>query len=142
MRFTKKDERIEALWGLDVFSGCSHRQLERIASLADEARLPEGTELMHEGHTGRECFVLLDGEADVRIKGKRIARLAPGDIVGEMALLENEPRSATVIAKTAVRALVLTPKAFNAMLDCAPGVARRVMRTLAHRLREVQAAAA
>lgn len=138
--FSRRDGRIEQLAEVEVFSACNQRQLERIAALTDETRLPAGTTLMREGQAGRECFVLLEGEADVKIRGKRIAHLEPGDIVGEMALLEQEPRIATVVTSTPVRALVLTAKSFNAMLDAAPAVARRVMRTLAHRLREVQAA--
>ena len=142
MFFSKHDGRVESIAELEVFSACNQRQLERIAALSDETWLEAGTKLMEEGRTGRECFVLLEGEADVKIRGKRVARVSPGDIVGEMAILEQEPRSATVVARTDLRALVLTPKAFNAMLDCSPAVARRVMRTLAHRLREVQTSAA
>ena len=140
MRFSRRDGRIEHLQEIEVFSACNTRQLERIAALTDETLVPAGTTLMEEGEAGRECFVLLDGEADVEIRGKRIARIGPGDVVGEMALLEHEPRVATVVTRTPVRALVLTAKSFNAVLDAAPAVARRVMRTLAHRLREVQAA--
>jgi CRP-like cAMP-binding protein len=140
MRFSRRDGRIEHLAEVEVFSACNNRQLERIAALTDETLLPANTTLMREGQAGRECFVLLDGEADVKIRGKRVARLGPGDVVGEMALLEHEPRVATVVTRTPVRALVLTAKSFNAVLDSAPAVARRVMRMLAHRLRVVQAA--
>jgi CRP-like cAMP-binding protein len=138
--FRKHDERVEALWEVPVFSGCTSHQLEVIAKHADEAAIPRGTVLTAEGKVGHEAFILLDGEADVRIRGKRIATIGPGDITGEMALLEHEPRSATVTARTPIRALVLTQQGFDSILDAVPTVARRVMRALAHRLREVQAA--
>jgi CRP-like cAMP-binding protein len=82
----------------------------------------------------------LSGHATVEIGGEEVATLEAGDIVGEMALLEREPRVATVTATDDVRALVLTPNGFNAVLDASPTVARRVMATLAQRLRDVQAA--
>jgi CRP/FNR family cyclic AMP-dependent transcriptional regulator len=136
----QQDERVTGLWDVPVFSGCTRRQLEIIAKHADEARLDVGTKLMQEGRVGHECFILLEGSADVAIRGKRVARIGAGDITGEMALLEHEPRSATVTTTTPVRALVLTQQGFDSILDAVPTVARRVMRALAHRLREVQAA--
>lgn len=139
--FTKRDARAERLNEVPLFSACSKRELDAVTRLADETRLRAGTVLTREGSPGHECFVLLEGRADVRIGRKLVARLGPGEIVGEMALLESEPRTATVVTTTPVRALVMTRPNFTAVLEQAPTVARRVMRTLAHRLREVQSAA-
>jgi CRP/FNR family transcriptional regulator, cyclic AMP receptor protein len=136
----RHDQRIEALAEVPLFRGCPHGELERVASLADETSFPAGATLMRQGRLGHEAFVLLEGEATVAIDGTPVATLQPGDIVGEMALLEREPRVATVTATDDVRALVLTPNGFNAVLDASPTVTRRVMATLAHRLREIQAA--
>ena len=140
--FSRTDPRGEQLHGLPLFSACSKRELEAVGRLADETRLRTGTILTREGAPGHECFILLDGHADVRIGGKIVARIGPGEIVGEMALLESEPRTATVVTTTPVRALVMTRPNFTALLEQAPNIARRVMRTLAHRLREVQSSAA
>lgn len=139
--FTKPDRRTERLYEVPMFSGCSKRELEAVGRLADETRLRTGTVLTREGSPGHECFVLLEGEADVRIGRKVVAHLGPGEIVGEMALLSSEPRTATVVATKPVRVLVMTRPNFTAVLEQAPTVARRVMRTLAQRLREVQSAA-
>lgn len=139
--FKKPDPRSELLESLPLFSGCSPRELEAIGRLADETTVPAGTILTREGQPGHECFVLLEGRADVRVGRKLVARIGPGEIVGEMALLESEPRTATVVTKTPVRTLVMTRPSFTAVLEQAPSFARRVMRTLARRLRTVQSAA-
>jgi CRP-like cAMP-binding protein len=126
---------------LPLFSACTRRELEIVDGLADEARLREGTLLTVEGEAGREAFVLLEGEADVTVGGRAVAHLGPGEIVGEMALLESEPRTATVVTTSSARVLVMTRPQFTAVLERCPSVSRRVMRTLATRLRTVQSAA-
>lgn len=144
MRFSlssaRNDERIEQLADVDLFSACPPAQLELIARLSDEVHFPAGATLMREGRTGRECFVLLDGEAFVTIDDEPVALIGAGDIVGEMAVIEHEPRVATVTAWSPVRALVFSTQEFDGVLDHVPAVAMRVMRTLARRLRAVQAA--
>lgn len=140
--FSRRDARLEELRELDIFSACTPRQLELVGKVADEVHLPAGTTLMREGKPGHECFILIDGRAKVSIRGHKMATLHSGDIVGEMALIEQEPRSATVVTTTPVRALALTPQAFAAILDNAPAVARRVLRLMARRLRKVNAQAA
>lgn len=140
--FRQENPRIRDLAGLTPFAGCSRRQLEEVNRLSDDVSCPAGTHLMKEGAAGRECFVIAEGEAVVTIAGSEVARLGPGDIVGEMAVLDREPRSATVLATTPLRAVVMTNLQFAAVADTCPSVARRVMGTLAQRLREVQAASA
>ena len=139
--FTRDDPRDDELRSLALFSGCSKRELEAIGRLADETRVPAGRTLTREGRPGHECFILLEGQAVVRVGRKQIARVGPGEIVGEMALLEDQPRTATVVTATPVRTLVMTRPNFTAVLEQAPSLARRVMRPLAHRLRTVQSAA-
>jgi CPA1 family monovalent cation:H+ antiporter len=124
-----------------MFSACSSRELQVIARLVDETLVPAGTVLTRQHTPGHECFVIVEGAAVVRIGGAEVAELGPGDIVGEMALLESEPRTATVVTTTRSRLLVMTRRTFTAVLDSSPHVARRVMRTLARRLRDVQSAA-
>jgi CRP/FNR family transcriptional regulator, cyclic AMP receptor protein len=134
------DERVQHLAEVPIFAACSRPQLELIARMSDEVHIPEGAALMREGRTGRECFVLLEGEAIVSIGNEAMAVLGAGDIVGEMAVLEHEPRTATVTAWSPVRALVFTTQEFDSVLDHVPAVAMRVMQALAQRLRAVQAA--
>lgn len=138
--FRKQNPRIRQLAQLAPFAACTHRQLEEVNRLSDDIECPEGRRLMREGALGRERFVIAEGEAVVTIGGDEIARLGPGDIVGEMAALDREPRSATVVTVTPLRAVVMTNLQFAAVTDHCPSVAMQVMGTLAQRLREAQAA--
>lgn len=132
--------KAKELGRLTTFAGCTTTQLEEIARLTDEVERPTGWVLTVEGDVGHECFVIAEGEAVVLIEGEEVARLGPGDIVGEMALLDRDRRSATVIAATPLRAHVMTLRQFDAITDRFTSVAMTVMGTLAQRLREVQAA--
>lgn len=140
MHRTRNDPKLAELRTLPLFSASTNRQLERIGRLADEVRFPAGHTLMTQGTHGRECFVVLEGEAEVAVHGRTVAHAGAGDIIGEMALLDDAPRSATVTARTPLRALVLTRRTLTAMIDVSPAVARRIMGTLARRLRDVQSA--
>jgi CRP-like cAMP-binding protein len=136
----KSDPRIEALSKVPLFDGCSRVELERIAGLGDEIHFPAGAALMREGRLGHEAFVLLEGTVDIAIDGQRVATIVAGDIVGEMALIEHEPRTATATARTELRVLALTSQGFNAVLDASPTVVWRLLATLTQRLRAAQAA--
>ncbi len=124
---------------IGLLSGCSERDLERLARATDEVRLPTGAVLTRQGDIGREAFVIVDGTAEVERDGAVVARLGPGDVVGELALLDGGPRSATVTATSDLDALVLTRPAFHAVLDEIPTLAHRLLVTLARRLRDAGA---
>jgi CRP/FNR family transcriptional regulator, cyclic AMP receptor protein len=121
-----------------LFATCSKRDLGRIAALVDEIDVPEGRILTRQGDPGWECFVIADGQATATLRGRRAASLGPGDVVGEMSLLDQEPRSATVTATTDMHLLVLTSRNFSSLINRFPVVARRIMAGLAGRLREAQ----
>lgn len=123
---------------IPLFAGCSDRDLENLAHAADRIRLPEGTLLTRQGDIGREAFVILTGSAAVDRDGERVAEIGPGDVVGELALLDGGPRSATVTATSDIEALVLTRPAFTAVLDEIPTLAHRLLVTLARRLRTAE----
>jgi len=123
---------------IPLFAGCSDRDLEHLAHAADRIRLPEGTLLTRQGDIGREAFVILAGSAAVDRDGERVAEIGPGDVVGELALLDGGPRSATVTATSDIEALVLTRPAFTAVLDEIPTLAHRLLVTLARRLRTAE----
>jgi CRP/FNR family cyclic AMP-dependent transcriptional regulator len=118
-----------------LFSTCSKRELARIASLVDEVDAPKGKVIVREGEPGRECFVITDGRARATIRGKGSATLGPGSFFGEMSLLDQGPRSATVTAETDLRLLVLGSREFSSLVNEVPTVAVRMMRGLAERLR-------
>src|SRR5688500_13417943 len=117
-----------------LFAHCSKRELAEVATIADELDLPAGRELIREGQRGREFFVLLEGEADVTQDGKEIATMKPGDFFGEIALVSDAPRTATVRSKTPVRVLVVTDRSFRTLLEHAPSIQLKVLRALAERL--------
>jgi CRP/FNR family transcriptional regulator, cyclic AMP receptor protein len=132
----RKDARLELLRRVPLFAGCSKRELGEIATLADELALPAGTTLITEGKLGHEFFILVDGEVDVRAKGRRIASLADGTFFGEMALVSSRPRNATVTATSPVRVLVVHAPAFRRLLRDSPGIQLKVLQTLADRAAE------
>ena len=130
----RKNAKTELIKRVPLFASCSKRELDAIAALADELDLPAGTNLTREGAQGHEFVVLADGSADVKKNGRRVNRLGPGDFFGEIALVSREPRTATVIATSPVRALVITDRSFRRLLDDAPQVQTKVMAAMARRL--------
>jgi CRP-like cAMP-binding protein len=130
----RKDAKTELISKVPLFAHCSKRELASVAAIADEIDLPEGKELTKEGSPGREFFVLVDGNADVLRKGRRINRLKKGDFFGEIALVHQSPRTATVKATSPVRALVVTERDFRRLLDESPEVQRKVLSALAERV--------
>jgi CRP-like cAMP-binding protein len=128
------NQKIDLIRKVPLFARCSRTELKEIALLADEIDLHEGTEMTRQGAPGREFFVLLDGTADVKKNRRRVNTLGPGDFFGEIALVSREPRTATVIATSPVRALVITDRSFRRLLDDAPQVQTKVMEAMAERL--------
>ena len=126
--------KLELIKGAPLFEHCSKQELQHIAQIADELDLRAGKVLIREGERGREFFVIVSGEVEVRRKGRKVATLGPGDFVGEMALLSKAPRNATVTAVTAVDVLVITDRAFVDLLDKNPTIWLKVTRALAERL--------
>ena len=117
-----------------LFARCSRGEVKQIAQIADEIDLGEGTELTREGAAGREFFVLLEGTAEVERAGQKVNALGPGDFFGEIALISEEPRTATVRASSPVRALVVTARAFRRLIDEQPEIKTSVMQAMADRL--------
>jgi len=130
----RKNAKVELIKRVPLFSECSRKDLEEIASIADEIDLREGKQLTKEGRPGREFFVLIEGEADVNKGSHRINRLAAGDFFGEISLVTRRPRTATVVATSPVRALVITDRSFRALLEHQPEIQGKVMSALAARL--------
>lgn len=130
----RKNAKVDLIKKVPLFSECSRKELEEIAGLADEIDLREGKELTKEGKPGREFFVLIEGDADVKKGSRRINRLGAGDFFGEIALVTRRPRTATVSATSPVRALVITDRSFRRLLERQPEIQGKVMSALAARL--------
>jgi len=129
-----RNQKVDLIKKVPLFSNCSKQELGEIAQLADEIDLNEGKVLIREGERGREFFVLLEGNADVTRDGGSLNTLGPGDFFGEIALVSHSPRTATVTTTTPVRALVITDRSFQRLLEDAPSMQLKVLQALAERL--------
>ena len=125
---------------LSMFASCSERELQQVAHLATELQVKPGHRLTTEGEAGHEFVIVIDGVASVLKHGTRVATLGAGDYFGEMALLDDGPRTATVVAETPMTIAVVGQLEFVDLLDDVPLLARKVARGLARRLRETEAA--
>jgi CRP/FNR family transcriptional regulator, cyclic AMP receptor protein len=129
-----RDAKTDLIKSVPLFTHCSRGELTEIAGIADEIDLAEGKELMTQGDRGREFFVLLEGTADVTQDGERINELGPGDFFGEIALVSQAPRTATVTTTSPVRTLVITDRSFRALIEHQPEIKEKVLEALADRL--------
>ena len=136
MRLFSQDTKVQALKSVPLFASLSRKELIQLERVCEDLEVEPGTVLCKEGEIGHEFFVLVNGEVQVIRKGRRVATLTGGDFVGEIALVTELPRTATVTAETPVRLFVLTRREFHAVLDQNPKVERKVLRALARRLAE------
>ena len=129
----------KVLSGVPIFAGLGPRHLRKIAGAARIQRFHPSTVIMHAGEPGDDMHVLLDGELTVRRSGIANLTLPIGSFVGELALLDNGPRTATVVAEGPVVTLTITRARFRKLLQAEPSIAIAVAEELARRLRSVQA---
>ena len=128
------DARVERLRSVPLFVSCTDKELAFIASRADEVDIPAGKVLTEKGQSGGDFFVILEGSAEVdAAQGKRT--LGPGEFFGEIALLDNGPRTATVKATTPMRCLVLGHSQFRDVLHQNGEIAVKILRAVTERLR-------
>jgi CRP/FNR family transcriptional regulator, cyclic AMP receptor protein len=130
----RRDAKIELLKRVPLFSGCSKNELRELAKTADELDIREGTVLTREGRPGREFFVLVEGTARVTKAGKKVADLGAGDWFGEIALITNSPRTATVTATSPGDVLVITDRRFHSVVETMPSIALKVLSCVGDRL--------
>ena len=129
-----KDAKVDLISRVPLFARCSKKELRLIANLADQVEWPEGTTLIKEGRPGSEFFILIEGTASVSHGGGKVRELAAGEWVGEIALVANVPRTATVVTTSPVRALVLTRGGFSQVIEDSPSIAAKVMAVLGERV--------
>ncbi|MCA1569477.1 MAG: cyclic nucleotide-binding domain-containing protein [Chloroflexi bacterium] len=130
-----RDEKIDLLRSVPLFKGIGDRQLERISVLADIIDLPANRRILSQGERGAEMFVMVRGSARVERDGALLADAGPGAVLGEIALLDGGPRTATVTLTEASRLLVLARREFQTLLDEFPDVRLHVFEMVARRLR-------
>jgi CRP-like cAMP-binding protein len=124
------------------FNSLSRKELSSVAQQVDEVDVAAGEELAREGEFGHEFFVIVDGTAEVAREGARIAELGPGDFFGEMALLGDQRRMATVTASSPMRVLVMTRRSFRTLDRAMPAVHSTVCAAIKERREAAQQPAA
>jgi CRP/FNR family transcriptional regulator, cyclic AMP receptor protein len=133
-RLHPREAKLDLLARVPLFANLQKRDLRRIAAIADEVDLPAGRTLTAEGSPGREFVVLVDGHAEVQREGRRINVLREGDFLGEISLVADRPRTATVITTTPARILLVTARDFRTLMRELPAIRRKVLATAALRL--------
>lgn len=134
---SRRSAYLEHLLRVPVFSNCTKQELRHLARRTTDIPIEPGQVLVNEGELGYEFFVIISGRAKVTRAGHKVGELGPGDFFGELALLDKAPRNATVTAITPMEAIVLTRADFDAAIAEAPGMTRKVMTGMAHRLRQL-----
>lgn len=132
---------VDALRRVPLFSGLRGRELERLASEFKERTFTEGSTVTREGAPGAGFFVIVEGSATVSVGGEPKGALGAGDYFGEIALIDEGTRSATITAATDLRCYGLTPWEFRPFVEEHPEVAWSLLQTLARRIRAAQSEA-
>ncbi len=133
-------DKMERLEAVPLFQACTRQQLRAVAKIAEVFDAPTDTLLIRAGEPGEEFFLIVEGTARVHVSAKKRLRLQPGDFFGEMSLLDGGPRSATVVAETPLRLLVINRRNFSALLNKVPGLTQNLLATLSRRVRQAERA--
>ncbi len=146
LKCLRKEEKVELLAQLPLLENCTKKELAEIASIMVEAERPAGAYLTREGQDGGLMFVIAEGTADVvtgdgrdRDERRVIGRLGPGDVVGELSLIDGQARSASVVATSPVHLLEIAADDFQKLVYRSPKFVKALLRALSLRVREVEA---
>lgn len=133
-----KQEKLDLLSAVPLFSDLSNTDLERIMSTAKETYHNAGDSIVTEGRGGVGFHLIIDGEANVIRGGRTVAKLAPGEFFGEMALVDDAPRSASVVAESDLTTIVISKWEFRPLVKSHPELAWKLIEHLVARVREEQ----
>ena len=126
----------ERLAKVPLFAGLDKKHLQQVSSLVTQIDVKEGKDLTREGEHGNEFIIVLEGEAEVKVGDNVVATRGPGDYFGEIALIANRPRTATVTATTPMKIEVIGRREFQTMLHDNPGIATELLGIAADRIAE------
>jgi CRP-like cAMP-binding protein len=124
----------DTLEAVPLFAALTKPERAWVARWSDEIEVPQGTQLLVQGHLPHGFFVILEGNVEVRKDDARVADLGPGEFFGEIAIVEHDRRTASVIAATTVRAIVMDSREFEAMRAEMPTVAEQIEGAIHERL--------
>ena len=125
----------DSLKKVPLFSGLAERELIQIADVMQERRFPAGSTVTQEGAGGVGFFVIEEGEADVTVGGEPRRTIGPGDYFGEIALLTDSPRTATIVAQTDLVCYGMTPWDFKPLVETNSTIAWKLLTAMAEKLR-------
>ena len=133
-----RNNKLDTSWlaGVALFDGFNDAQLGQVADLGKRVDVVAGSEIADQGRVGKECWVVVDGTANIVMNGEYVASVGAGSMIGEMALLEHRPPSAAVLADTDMVLVSFDTEGFNAILDANPVAKDRVSSILTGRLSE------
>lgn len=131
------DQKLELLRRVPLFAGLDGRELQEVGRLADTVDLPAGRVLTHQGRSASEFFVIVNGSVRIERDGRTVKHLADGDFLGEIALIDGGPRTATATVETAGRFLVVGHREFHSLLERFPKIQLVVLEALARRVRDL-----
>ena len=137
------NEEVEALRSVPLFAKIEPSKLKLLAFTSERLTFPAGQELFHQGDPGDAAYIILDGQADVVVDTPHgelsVAKVGMNDLVGEIAILIDVPRTATIRAETELTTLAITKDLFFRMVTDFPEMGIEIMRVLAHRLEATNA---
>ena len=130
------EKRLESI---PLFAGLSRKERRSVAQRADEVDLEAGREIVRKGEYAYEFFAIEEGTAEVKRGDQHLAELGPGDFFGEMGLIENAPRNASVVTRSALTAVVMTGSAFRQIDRELPEVSKKIRKAIDERCRHLMA---
>jgi CRP/FNR family transcriptional regulator, cyclic AMP receptor protein len=136
MLFSKSTKKDELLRKVPVLSSLGGRYLRKIGHLLEMTQVKAGKELVRQGDTGLDFYIIVEGQARVEKDGKKINRLGPGDFFGEISVIDRGTRLATVISDTEMTVLVVSNRSFMELLDTVPGFSRAMLGALCKYIRD------
>ena len=131
-------DRLAQLSSVRLFSDCSKKELALLDRLADEVNVSAGDQIVAQDEYGRASYLVVEGEASAFRDGDKIGTVGPGESIGELAVIEPGPRTATVIADTDMTLLAMNSPEFLTAIEDVPALSRSLLRSLAKRLRDIE----
>ena len=136
MKQSNEESVIEMLQKTPLWSALSKQDLKLVAKLSHERSFQIGQAIVTKGEAGVGFYLILEGAVEVRSGGKSLSKLGPGQFFGEMSIIDNQPRSADVIAIENSRVLILSAWSFKTLISDNPKIALKMMQEFVRRLRE------
>lgn len=129
---------VERLSQIDLFRRCTKKDLEAVAGIVEEVDVAAGTVLCEQGRIADACYIVVEGHADIVVGDKVVSQAEAGRPIGEMALLDHLPRSATVTARSPMHLYKLDAHRFEEVLRTQPAIARGLLEHLSRTVRDLQ----